>query len=699
MTVQARNTRLHGYMWIVAGLALPVAALTAWASGPALLDQLTGRHGPLIAGLMVILVLGELFPIPIARGEEAGDEITVSSTFALVLILVAPLLAAVLAQALALTLDEGVRRRRWDRLPFNIGQYTLSLVAARLAYDALSHRDVTSGLGIGDLLPLGPALCAAALLLVLNNGFVCIAVALKLQARIYKIFNRDLRFHVAVAVPLLGLAPVIAQSVSWTSWSLLLLLTPIVALHRSGHLAMRREQEALRDPLTQLGNRTLLQTAAHRTLAAASLSSAVLLIDLDHFKEINDTLGHAVGDEVLVEVARRLTASVRDEEDLVTRLGGDEFAILARGLTGTEGAEELAVRIIEALRAPVQVGEVRLDVQASIGIGLAPQHADTVAELLRVADVALYAAKANRGGYAFYRREDDGHSLARLGLQGDLRRALADPLDRQLSLAYQPQLDLRTGRVGSVECLARWQHPELGPLAPDLFIPIAENAGLVEPLTWRVLDLALDQLCRWERSGHVLRVAINLSARHLSDLTLPDAVGAALQRYGLSPDRLVLEVTESRLMIDPERAATVLKRLALAGVELSIDDFGTGYSSLAYLQRLDVDELKIDRTFIASLSTDHGNATIVRSTIDLGHSLGLRVVAEGVEDADAADMLRAWGCDLLQGFHIGRPTAAAELRDLGTVAWSAPPSLPGPLLPSSTLSSHEVIPAVRKVPA
>jgi len=689
--MRARNPwRLPTFLWTVAGLAVPAIVLAVARSWDAFADELTGPVAPVIIILMLALVIGELFPIPIARGEEAGDEITVSSLFAVVLLLIAPVPAALIAQAIALTLDEGVRRHHWGRLPFNIGQYALTIIAAKLVYDELSGRSFTAGIDGPGGLPLGSALIAVTVFLLLNNGFVCIAVALQLQARISRIWNQDLNFHAAVGVPLVGLAPAMAQAVAWTPWSLLVLITPIVALHRSGHHAMAREQEALRDPLTKLANRTLLQTAATRTLASATLATSMVLIDLDHFKEVNDTLGHAVGDELLNEVARRLTAGVR-AGDLVARLGGDEFVVLARGLTGSAEAEQLAERLLAALRQPVQLGDLHVDVHASIGLSVAPDHGNTVVELLRVADIALYQAKRDRGSYVTYQPNADEHSVARLGLQGDLRRALADPDDTGLQLAYQPQVDLRTGRVDSVECLLRWQHPTLGLVPPDVFIPIAENTGLIEPLTRRVLDLALAQLRAWQAQGHDIKAAVNLSARQVTDVKLPDMLAAILARHGIAPDRLVLEVTETRLMSDPDRAAKVLSAIAAQGIELSIDDFGTGYSSLAYLQRLSVNELKIDRTFIGSLGTDAAddgptdNATIVRSTIDLGHGLGLRVVAEGVEDATSAALLSAWGCDLLQGYHFGRPTPAIEVQSLGQhhpLLPGAHRRLPRPLTPT-----------------
>jgi diguanylate cyclase (GGDEF)-like protein len=385
----------------------------------------------------------------------------------------------------------------------------------------------------------------------------------------------------------------------------------------------------------------------------------MLLLDLDHFKDINDTLGHVVGDEMLQAVEARLSA-LAEPRDLVCRIGGDEFVVLRRRYSSMEQVRQFAEMLRAALQEPVVLHGVTLTVGCSVGIALAPEHAVTLEDLQRCADIALYAAKATRGAACFYDRLNDRHSVALLGLHADLRAALESEDDEQIWVAYQPQLDVASGRVHSLECLARWNHPQAGPVSPDVFVPIAENTALINLLLYRVLDRALAQLARWDAEGQHFHASLNLSARQVSDLALPDIIGQHLERHRIAPERIVLEVTESRLMDDPERSSQVLRGIRDLGVGLSIDDFGTGYSSLSYLQRLAVDELKIDKSFTAELSRS-GDATIVRSTIDLGHNLGLRVVAEGVEDPDTAAKLRRLGCDVLQGFLVGRPMAPEEL--------------------------------------
>ena len=386
-----------------------------------------------------------------------------------------------------------------------------------------------------------------------------------------------------------------------------------------------------------------------------------MLMDLDHFKDINDTLGHHIGDQLLCAVADRLRSVVR-EDDLVARLGGDEFALLCADLEGRAEAEALAARIIAGMEDSFLVDGVRLDIGCSLGFALSPDHGDHAQTLLQRADVALYSAKIQRGAWAGYEASEDDHSVEKLALLGDLREGVARD---ELVVHFQPLCDTQTGEVLSVEALVRWQHPVLGLLQPDRFIHLAESTGLIVPLTQVVLEKTLEQLRCWDAAGLHLDAAVNLSARQLTDLDLPEQVAAALERHGLAPGRLVLEVTESHIVSDATRAAIVLGRLREVGVRLAVDDFGTGYSSLTQLRSLAVDVLKIDRSFVTHMSEDENDALIVRSTIDLGHGLGLRVVAEGVEDARALEQLRLLGCDVVQGYFLCRPVPGEQV-----LAWA-----------------------------
>ncbi len=417
--------------------------------------------------------------------------------------------------------------------------------------------------------------------------------------------------------------------------------------------------QATHDALTELPNRVLLQDRLTQALADAARDAtpiALLLLDLDRFKEINDTLGHHVGDQLLQRIGPRVLELLCGA-DTMARLGGDEFAVLLPGAEEA-AATALATEILAALAVPFMLEGQSLDVGASIGIALAPAHGDDAATLLRHADVAMYVAKRGHQGHAVYDPAQDGNNPLRLGLMGELRAAIAQG---ELLLHYQPKLDHTSGRVSGVEALLRWPHPVHGLIAPDQFIPLAEQTGLIAPLTWWVLETALAQCQTWARAGLLLGVAVNLSARTLHDLALPARIAALLATYGVPAGLLTLEVTESALMADPTRALNVLTQLAEQGVCLAIDDFGTGYSSLAYLKRLPVHQLKIDRSFIQHLVEGGADAAIVASTIGLGHHLGLRVVAEGVETAEAWQLLAASGCDVSQGYHLSRPVTATEL--------------------------------------
>ncbi|MDP5183999.1 EAL domain-containing protein [Blastococcus sp. BMG 814] len=417
-------------------------------------------------------------------------------------------------------------------------------------------------------------------------------------------------------------------------------------------------RQARTDELTGLPNRRsvfeALDAGDERLLAGEEM--AVLVLDLDRFKEINDSLGHGVGDALLREVGTRLRSQVR-EGDLLARLGGDEFVVLARDLDA-RGARALAERLRTHLQRPFRLGGMELAVDAAAGIAVGPEHSRNAAELLQLADLAMYSAKSGRLGAAVYDEDRDGHGRHRLEDIAALRRALETG---ELVLHYQPKLDLPTGTVAGVEALARWQHPTRGLLYPDAFIDLAESAGLMAQLTTRVIDMALAQCRRWADQGRSLTMAVNVSPSNLVDQGFPDDVARLLAVHGLPAGSLVLEVTESLLMEDRERAVRVLTRLRDAGVGVAIDDYGTGHSSLAYLAALPVTELKLDRTFIAAMTGSARAASIVTSTLQLAHALDLVLVAEGAEDAATVAALAELGCDVVQGYHLSRPLPPEQL--------------------------------------
>ena len=459
--------------------------------------------------------------------------------------------------------------------------------------------------------------------------------------------------------------------------------------------ADERRHEALHDSLTGLANRTLFLQRVGDLGAARDRGdqrlAAVMLMDLDRFKEVNDTLGHHNGDLLLREVANRIVATLR-HEDTVARLGGDEFAILLPHLTSVDQALSSAQRIVEALHQSFSLDQLSVDVGASIGIAISPADGDDAATLLQRADVAMYEAKGASHPVMLYSPERDNYSPKRLTMATELRQALADG---DIVVYHQPKARLSDGVIIGTEALVRWRHPQQGLIGPDEFIPVAEQTGLIEPLTFYVLKSALEQCRQWNDAGHDIGVAVNLSVRSLLDPELSSRVESVLAETGVSGSRLTLEITESGVMADPNRAIAMLERLAATGVKLSVDDFGTGYSSLSYLRRLPVHEVKVDRSFVFRMATDPSDATIVQSIIELGHNLGLRTVAEGVEDQISWELLRGMGCDVAQGYLLSKPVPAQSITRwlddvrrasftsaeavVETLAPTGPDAIPGPV--------------------
>ena len=471
---------------------------------------------------------------------------------------------------------------------------------------------------------------------------------------------------VTVAAGLVGLLAV-PQDATVVDELALALLLPVVAVavlavHRAAALGAASERDARHDPLTGLPNRAHFRQVLDERLddgRNAWAQVAILLLDLDRFKEVNDTLGHDAGDHLLRQIGPRIAGALGGD-GLVARLGGDEFGVLLEG-TDDAAARARAAAIVAGLEEPFAVDDGLLDVEASIGIALYPEHGTTTETLLQRADIAMYRAKSRQHAVELYSPEHDHHSRRQLSLLADLRRALGND---ELVVHYQPQVNLMTGRVETVEALVRWQHPREGLLSPAEFVPLAERTGLIRPLTTDVLAQALRQTAHWRDRGLDLVVSVNLSARNLHDPHLSAQLRDLLAANRLPARHLQLELTESSIMDDPERAGTVLRSLDQLGVRLAIDDFGTGYSSLAYLQRLPVDEIKIDRSFVAGMADRPADRVIVDSTIDLARNLGLTVTAEGVETETVLGLLRAAGCHSVQGYFVSPAVPAGELEAL-----------------------------------
>jgi len=414
------------------------------------------------------------------------------------------------------------------------------------------------------------------------------------------------------------------------------------------------------DPVTDLPNRVRFREYVQKAIGAAGNGGyplALLLMDLAHFREVNDTLGHNRGDILLQQVGRRLRG-VLFEPDVVARLGGDEFGILLPKLAAVDDIQQVIRKLQTFLEAPFMIDGIPIAVEASIGVATVPEHADDADTLLQRADVAMYRAKHLASGYAVYAPEHDRHSPERLGLMAELRGAIER---HQLLLHFQPKVEIKTGRIVGTEALVRWEHPRRGLLMPDKFIVAAEQTGLIGPLSRWVLIDALTHCQAARQRGLPLRMSVNLSARSLHDPRLTEWIAHALTVSGAEPEQLTLEVTESAIVLDPKRAEETLVALSRMGARLSIDDFGTGYTSLASIKRLPVNEIKIDRSFVADMVTDKRNAMIVRSVIELGHNLGLTVVAEGVENKETFDALAALRCDEAQGYFISSPRAYEAL--------------------------------------
>ncbi|MFA6956939.1 MAG: EAL domain-containing protein [Thermoanaerobaculia bacterium] len=420
------------------------------------------------------------------------------------------------------------------------------------------------------------------------------------------------------------------------------------------------EHQVLHDVLTDLPNRALLEDRLQQAMLAAEadrMSVGLVFFDLDDFREVNDTLGHHFGDAVLRQVAARVQPALRPV-DTVSRLGGDEFAILLPNIVDTRDAMKIALAVYEAFLVPFDIEGQTFEVGASVGVAVSPTHSNDAVGLMRCAEVAMYAAKNSRNGYLPYAPDQETATITSLALRVDLREAIEH---NQLVLYYQPKIHLRSGLVTRVEALVRWLHPERGLMQPDQFIPLAERSALIKQLTDWVLDGALAQCRAWQEAGFPLHVAVNLPTQSLLEPFLPQRVSRLLDKWGLDPRVLKLEITESGIMADPPHVLAILHLLRTLGVRLSLDDFGTGYSSLVHMRHLPVDEIKIDKSFIMGMRHNESDGAIVRTIISLAHSLGHEVVAEGVDDEETFKILSELGCDLAQGYYLTPPLPADEL--------------------------------------
>ncbi|MEU4723658.1 EAL domain-containing protein [Nonomuraea dietziae] len=614
-------------------------------------------RAPLFWVLAVLVVLGELRPVMVSSATAVGGTYP-ATMFTFAVLLHYGLAVAVLMQVVGITVNGVVTRKAWHRVSFNVAQATLAFTAAAVVLGLFGIVPSPSS----PWVPSGPTLTAVALsglaYFAARAMLVCGAVALHERRSLSRVLRATVGPQALVYTALLGLAPLVVVVMEDSPGLVPLFVAPLAAVYFTATLSMRRDHQAMHDELTGLPNRKMLIVSTEEALAEARHDERVglFLIDLDRFKEVNDTMGHPVGDRLLQMVAHRLAHSVRPG-DVVARLGGDEFAVLLPSIRDSHAAREVAARLRAALTEPVRLEGMTFDMDGSVGIALFPDHAPDFELLLQRADVAMYLAKEGRTGVELYQQDKDRNSPERLGLLGDLRRAVDN---RELRLHYQPKVDLATGEVRGMEALLRWRHPVRGPIPPDDFIPLAEQSYLMRQLTEYVIDGVMEQAARWWHTGLQVQISVNVSARDLLDSALPDQLEAGLSRFRLPPEAIQLEVTERILMGDQAYTHETIKALAALGVPLALDDFGTGYSSFIRLQRLAASEVKIDASFVQRLSSSEDDERIVRSIVDLVRSLGLRSVAEGVETEEVALKLTGMGCDMGQGWLFGRPMAPAD---------------------------------------
>jgi diguanylate cyclase (GGDEF)-like protein len=574
---------------------------------------------------------------------------------------------------------------------FNPAQYSLATLSAALvvtiARGSATLADPLTHFAAGDL---GWAVLSWAVWIAVN--FALVGGVLTGPSTFIENVTEDFRHEVWLNFAVLAISPLIIV-VGARHWMLLpLLLIPLVLLYQTARIALEREHEAGHDALTGLPNRVTLGLALDEAFAGHEHAGdlfALMLIDLNDFKRINDTLGPQVGDALLVSFAERLQDSVRPE-DCVARLGGDEFAVLVFDVDEA-GALAVAERICETVAPPIVIGSIDLEVTLSLGIAICPKHGVDGTTLLRRADVAMYLAKELRTGIEIYSVERDENSADQLELVGELRRALDAG---QLELHYQPKVAASDSQPVGFEALARWTHPVRGNIPPDRFIALAERSGVMPILTARVVELALQQSVTWQRLGIALPIAVNVSPNDLSGDRLVPLIDSLLQRYGVDPSMLVLEITERVSTTQIDDAIRNLDRLQALGVRISLDDFGTGYSSLARLRMLRVDEIKIDRMFVSALTDCDEGASIVRALIDLAHARHLPVVAEGVENAEQWRLLADLGCDVIQGWQVAHPMAAEDATAWiqARLAYTPPAALPTPTAVHSTVESSALGP-------
>ena len=606
--------------------------------------------------LTALLVAAEVRHITVHRHRGIDETISLSSAFACALLLHYDWSLVVLALALGGLVDDVRRRSAWWKVAFNAGQYTLSLVTAA---GVLSLLGGAPNGDLGESLPIAVSLATCAVFFVVNTSLPGVAIALVEGAPVVRSLRDDLPMQWSVNGVVVAMAPLVVAVANDSLWLVALLVVPVLAVHRGAVSALEREHMTLHDPLTGLPNQVAFRARLVEQLEAAADGehTAVLVLDLDHMDDISNTLGHSAAEELLEQVARRLRTTV-PEGAVLARSAGGGFAVAVPGLRSPWEASACAEAMLAQFGDPYDVAESAFALRASVGLTVSPLHGTDPEQLVQHAEVARGVALRSRSGLEIYSAERNDFTERRLAVLRGLGPALRR---REMTVHFQPQVQVATNQVSGYEALLRWHHPVLGPVPPDEIVALAEHAGMMHEVTDYVLDEALRRVAEWRRQGSTATVSVNVSASVLQDPELPMRVARRLALWGVPSTALVLELTETAVMSHPQRCQEVMRELRALHVGLSLDDYGTGYASLAYLTTMPVDELKIDKSFVLGMQANQVDRVAVRSTLELARSLGLRVVAEGVETEECAELLASWGCPTAQGWHFGRPVPAQDV--------------------------------------
>lgn len=655
MTTKPRSSR-NRFLFLIALAALTCLGYDTWASqGRALL----GPH-PVALGLFAgCCLVTELRPLRWLRLEEGG-QVTASWTFMMALILIGTPAAAVGAAGSIVLISDLASRKSPAKVIFNTAQIIVCMTLGSAAFTVGGQGGALLARGGPSVLWFVDFIMACGIIFGLNNALTGSVIALDQGLRVMPMLRSIGVANLETDGVLLSLSPVFVVVAERSVLLVPLLLVTTWTVYRTAEVALVRRHEATHDMLTQLPNRRFFDEHLENAVISAQRKGnlvAVVLIDLDGFKGINDRLGHDIGDQVLRNIAARMN-DVRRSSDLLARIGGDEFAMVITHLDSVNSAVQIAQRLRATFAKPSDVQGFPVSVSASFGIAVLPDHADSAGTLLKRADESMYAAKRGDELVGVPEQRSGERAIGRISLLADVADAL---VANQFFLEYQPQVNLLTGQVSGVEALVRWRHPVAGVLYPSAFIGLAEQTELIGDITEQVLRLALKQSATWRRQGHLLRMAVNISARNLQDLHFPQRVQDMLAESGVEPSDVDLEITENTVGVDSSTLHWILSKLRATGVSISIDDFGTGYSSMAQLRELPVDRIKIDRSFVTNMARQSRDALIVGAIIQLGLALGIQTIAEGVEDPDVGEMLVTLGCTSAQGWLYGKPTSADVL--------------------------------------